>query len=310
MFTEYAIRLVDLQVCLRQGQLMKSLRAICALIALLLADGPAFAWGYEGHELVGSIADQLLENHPAKKQVEKLLGFELRVAAPWLDCVRSVVRHSDGTFEYLPDPNHPEYRVPCTSFEIPAEKARMEDYVARNWDNCTYIPRHGCHETFHFADVAVQHDHYDRSYAGTSDHDIVSAINAAVTMLKGAPSPAPFRIRDPKEALFLLAHLLGDLHQPLHVGAVYLDSRGNLVNPDSDAGLNPSTETAGGNDLFDGHSRLHSEWDAIPNDLGLSANVQMLQKAVSDGPDSLNRISASISGASAGVRLPGGAAAW
>jgi hypothetical protein len=30
----------------------------------------------------------------------------------------------------------------------------------------------------------------------------------------------------------------------------------------------------------------------------------------SGGPDSLNRISASISGASAGVRPPGGAAAW
>ena len=81
------------------------------------------------------------------------------------------------------------------------------------------------------------------------DHDIVSAINTAIAVLKDQPSPAPFSINDKKEALFLLAHFLGDLHQPLHVGAVYLDASGNLVNPDGPGGLDPATETAGGNRL-------------------------------------------------------------
>src|SRR5262249_51714563 len=196
--------------------ILSSCAALCAAIACCMPSGPALGWGHEGHEVVGSIADQLLEGHPAKAQVARILGFELRVAGPWLDCVRSVVHHTDDdTFEYDPDPHHPEYRVPCTSFETPNEKTRMEDYAKRNWTTCVYKPGHGCPETYHFADVAIQHHRYDRSFAGTSEHDIVSAINAAVAKLKNpsAPAPAPLSITDQKEALFLLAHLLGDLHQ-------------------------------------------------------------------------------------------------
>jgi hypothetical protein len=163
--------------------------------------------------------------------VAKILGFELRLAGPWADRVRGVARLPDGKYA----PSKPEYRIPCKVFETPSEIARMEDYVSRNWSNCAFIANHGCGDAYHFADVAMQHDDYSRSFAGTSDHDVVSATN-----LKGQPAPLPFSIRDKKEALFLLAHLVGDLHQPLHVGPVYLDGNGQLVNPDQgglDAGL-------------------------------------------------------------------------
>jgi len=237
----------------------------------------ALAWGVDGHEVVGSIADQLLTGHPAKAKVASILGFELRVAAPWLDCIRSVVRHTDGTFEYTPNPHF--HSPSCNPFETASEKARMEDYARRNWLTCVYKPGHGCHETYHFADVPVQEDHYDRAFAGTSKHDIVSAINAAIAILRNQRPIPPFSIKDQKEALFLLAHLLGDLHQPLHVGAVYLDSRGRRINPDDGSPLDPATETAGGNFLFDGSERLHSEWDDIPNALGSSANAAMMAAA-------------------------------
>jgi hypothetical protein len=122
----------------------------------------------------------------------------------------------------------------------------MEDYAARNWNACVYEDgRRGCQDTYHFADVAVQHDRYDRAFAGTSEHDIVSAINAAIQVLKDQPARAPISVRDKKEALFLLAHFLGDLHQPLHVGAVYLDASGKLVNPDQSGSVDQTTETAG-----------------------------------------------------------------
>jgi hypothetical protein len=239
--------------------------------------GHVLAWGAEGHEVVGSIADQLLGPR-AKAEVNRILGFELRVAAPWADCVRSVERNSDGTFKYAP--SSPEFRIPCTSFEMLEETRRMEDYVARNWAACVYEEgERGCQDTYHFADVAVQHDRYDRAYAGTSDHDIVSAINAAILVLKDQPAPKPFSIRDKKEALFLLTHFLGDLHQPLHVGAVYLDADGKIVNPDRNGPVDPDTETAGGNFIFDQEGTLHSEWDAIPADLGSSADAGMVAKA-------------------------------
>src|ERR1700761_8071232 len=216
---------------------------IVAFIALVSLSDRAFAWAYQGHEVTGAIADQLLGAN-ARKEVADILGFELRVAGPWADCARSVARLPDGTFKYAP--SDPKYRIPCTSFETFAETARMEDYVSRNWLDCMYEKNHGCDEAYHFADVAIQHDDYSPSYAGTTDHDVVSAINAAIAVLRGQPAPLPFSIRDKKEALFLLAHFVGDLHQPLHVGSAYLDRAGKLVNPDQ-TGLDPATETQGGN---------------------------------------------------------------
>lgn len=233
----------------------------CALIMVLLGAAPALAWDAEGHEVVGAVADELLQPN-AKQQVAQILGFKLAVAAPWADCVRSVTRHNDGTFEYVHDQH---FGTPCVPFETDDGKARMEDYVRRNWSNCTYENKPtNCHKAFHFADVAIQHDGYDRSFVGTSDHDVVSAINAAIAVLKGGSAPAPFDIKDQKEALFLLAHFVGDVHQPLHVGAVYLDADGKRVNPDSGT-FDPDTETAGGNFIHEAHGNLHADWDAVPS---------------------------------------------
>ena len=262
-----------------------------AFVVFLAWSGSASAWGYQGHEVIGSIADQLLGAH-AKQQVAEILGVELRVAGPWADCIKSVHRlcdfenHCDdgtSTYSYLPDPNHPEYRTPCTPFENYQETKRMQDYAKRNWSNCSPIP---CHDQYHYANVAYQHDRYNSSYAGTSDHDIVSAIKAAVLVLKNptAERPAPFSILDQKEALLLLAHFVGDLHQPLHVGAIYLDAAGIPVNPDLNPQKGTATETEGGNAIcINPAVNLHYEWDAIPSDLQLDpefrADAALVQKA-------------------------------
>src|SRR5262249_11555673 len=122
---------------------MTSRALIGGLFAVLFASTPAFPWEYQGHEMVGAIADKMLSAN-ASQQVQQSLGFPLQVGAPWRDCVRSAVKKDDGTFDYLPSPFHPEYRIPCKCFEgdtAPAEQARMLDYAARNWVNCTYDTR-------------------------------------------------------------------------------------------------------------------------------------------------------------------------
>jgi len=251
---------------------------LSAILVLLvtLSCSPALAWSPSGHQLVGSIADQMLTPN-ARQHVHALLGYNLRTAATWPDCVRSVKPVGSGDFSYLPDPAHPEYRTPCVRFEGGAEQLRMEDYVKRNWSNCVYTTGRGCHEAYHFADVPVQRDDYQRTYAGTSDHDIVSAITAAQIVLKGGTAPAPFSIKDKKEALLLIAHFVGDLHQPLHVGAVYLDADGRLVDPGGVGGDTPAIHTHGGNSITDGGSNLHSEWDN--SGLGDTADATLLQAA-------------------------------
>lgn len=231
------------------------------------------AWGPSGHALVGTVADSLL-NSNAKANVQNILGFTLSEAAKWPDCARSVYKSKQGQFIYNKDTI---FHADCVAFDAPEEVARMEDYVKRNWDNCDYINGHNCHEAFHFADVAIQHDHYDRAYVGTSDHDIVSAINAAIVVLKSnkpnPKAPKPFNIKDKKEALFLIAHFVGDIHQPLHVGAVYLDEMGNKGDPQEPNG-EVYDETKGGNSIHDGSKKLHSEWDGIPKSWSKAASVK------------------------------------
>ena len=114
---------------------------------------------------------------------------------------------------------------------------------------------------------------------GTNDHDLVSAIGAAVAVLTDKPAPPPFSIKDKKEALLLLTHFVGDLHQPLHVGAIYLDAAGKLVDPDAAPEMDPATETHGGNVIQDENLNLHHEWDDIPTDIGEAFTRELLAAA-------------------------------
>jgi len=232
-----------------------------ALIAIALA-APAAAYGPKGHQMIGAIADTQLSK-AAKAAVAKNLGYTLRTAATWADCVKDVEKNDKGRFVYAPDPR---FSASCKVFATTIGKARMISYARRNWDNCVDpAMTKGCHALYHFADVPIQQDHYDRTFTGTSDHDIVSAINAAIAKLQGNAVPKPFSIKDQAEAMLMLAHLVGDLHQPLHVGAIYLDAHDAPADPGPvttphDAAM----DTRGGNELEVGSSsNLHADWDGV-----------------------------------------------
>ena len=255
--------------------------ALAFLFALLRS---AFAWNAEGHQIAGAVADALLSTN-AKQQVASILGVNLSTAGPWLDCVKSVHRYGDGTFHYVAED---AFEAPCKVFA--SAHSVMHQYVKRNFVQCSYTSRRkgdegdtyfeemGCHNTYHFADVAIQRNRFDRNFQGTNDHDIVAAINAAVAVLIGRPSPPPFKIADKREALFMLAHLVGDLHQPLHVASVYVDANGILVDPDITHTIDPATETIGGNALFDG-GNLHGAWDAAPMNMTVGQALDLLPAA-------------------------------
>lgn len=243
---------------------LKSSRTLSLALMFAALPGTAWAWNAEGHQLVGSIADHLLVGTPAAAQVKQILGgMNLQTVAVWPDCAKGVSSKDDSHFAYKLDPRFAE----CKPFETTQGQAAMVDFVSRNWKQCGSA--HGnelCHNQYHYADVASVHDHYQDGYVGTHSHDIVHAINAAIAVLRGQTAPAPFSIRDKTEALYLLAHYVGDIHQPLHVTALYLDAQGQPFDPD--AGGNPAdADTVGGNSLIDGSQSLHHEWDAIPTTL-------------------------------------------
>lgn len=168
------------------------------------------------HQAVGAIADHLLIGSHAKTEVNAILGvagnneqLTLEKVSVWSDCVRSI--NPDKDFAYDPG----QYRGgACAIFEDDVGINEMASYARRNNSNCEYSgKRRTCHKAFHFTDIDIGHDHYSGQHVGANDHDIVHAINAAIAVLKGNPSPYPFNLNK-KDALMLLAHMMGDLHQP------------------------------------------------------------------------------------------------
>lgn len=245
--------------------------------------GVSHGWSAAGHQTTGAIADALLQGTPVEARVRALVGVDLRTASLWADCAKGVSK-SGGEFFYTVNPVYAE----CAPFETAAGQARMVDYVARNWTGCRPAPgEEPCHKQYHYTDVAIERRAYSRDVVGTSDHDVVAALRAAVRVLQGENAPAPFSIEDKTEAVLLLAHLVGDLHQPLHVGAVYLDPMGHEVDPDRGS-FDPRSNTRGGNLLLDHGVAFHREWDAVPerldaDHLGRSATARALRVPATPG---------------------------
>lgn len=250
------------------------------LLIGIIAFPHAQAWGPDGHHTVAAIAQQLITGSHAEAQVRSLLGtLSLVDAAVWPDCAKGV---NPKTFQYEGAGRFPE----CKVFETAQGQAAMEDFVRRNSTGCVIKPGEEiCHKQYHYSDVAIQHMSYQASFVGARNDDVVAAIVAVTRVLQGGSAPAPFNIKDKSEALRLLTHYVGDVHQPLHVGAIYLDARGTEVNPDQGV-FDPATATRGGNNIMVlplGKANLHATWDAVPaslNDSRVNAAWVAAAKAV------------------------------
>lgn len=257
----------------------KFLRLLLCCAGLITTQ--ALAWGPDAHQAVGAIADQLITKTHAADEVKALLGdLSLREAAVWADCAKGI--DPAKNFTYQSAGKFPE----CKIFESSDGEAQMSDFVRRNDTNCDRKPtEESCHKQYHYADIAIQHDHYDSSFHGARNDDIVAAVAAAIHVLKGESASAPFSLKDKREALLVLTHYVGDIHQPLHVGAVYLNASGKRVDPDRGS-FDATTETRGCNDILLTKTskvkskNLHSAWDAYPTPLGTSSvDASLLKRA-------------------------------
>jgi hypothetical protein len=117
---------------------------------------------------------------------------------------------------------------------------------------------HPAQDTYHYTNIPFQSDRYHPSTPGARPTDILQMTRECVRVLKGASTTFT-----PREALRMLAHLVGDMHQPLHVGNAFVSASGPLrfVVPKGPTGWRT---TAGGNALVYGPQdrfNLHSYWD-------------------------------------------------
>jgi hypothetical protein len=243
--------------------------------AICLTPTLALAWNPQGHQEVGAVAQQMIAGSHAEKWVKYLLGEQsLQLVSVWADCVRGVKSTDGRTLAYQPNPQYTE----CVPFDDPEGVKRMESFVERNWKQCgtTNGPNDFCHTHYHYTDVSNLRDHYQDNYTGTAREDVVHAINATILYLRGQTPPAPFSFADKREALILLDHYVGDISQPLHAAAIYLNADGKVIDPEAQ-GSKPGNETAGGNFIWDGQKNLHAEWDTPPaNPAAFDDQVKLL----------------------------------
>lgn len=212
---------------------MKKLAFVLALSGAFVSAN-ALAWGNDGHRAVGAIADKLIKGTNAEKRVKELLqpGESLESVANWPDCVKG---------NYC-GPQSPE----------------MVEYVNAN-------PKHS---EYHYTDVPFQLDHYHDHDVGTADDDIVQTLKQAIAVLQGKDTPQtnPHHFTR-RQALILITHMTGDIHQPLHVGAAFVSKDGKFVIPKKHGEIDAVGifDSRGGNNFLLDDAKVES--------LALAANI-------------------------------------
>lgn len=214
---------------------MKKLVSLMLSLAILLVPvSSALAWGEDGHRAIGEIASQRIKRRTALKIAAILKpGETLGSVASWADTVKERMGKTDAdpdTNEFLQDLAHNEKN--------------------REW---------------HYDDLALDCRSYQTCTGFTPENDIVHMLNVSIRTLQDRPDPNhPLSKRN---ALKLVVHFLGDIHQPLHVGCGFIENGPNgsiliIKNPAVILARNLPSDK-GANDLIINNDRknLHGFWD-------------------------------------------------
>jgi len=229
--------------------------AVAALRASLLAYGPT------GHEIVGGIADKVIANTRAAEQIYALTdGITLKRASTIADEIKAWDK--TGVEDLSAFPHYIEH---------PKIDRQLREFWRANSPTAEANSPAPSHHWFHYTDVPILNPHkYADGKTGRSQWDVVHMISYCIDVLRGeVPENNPRKITKPL-AVILLAHYVGDIHQPLHVGAEYFNQAGKAVDPDrNEQGI----EDEGGNtialhlihgtadELAHRGLRLHGFWD-------------------------------------------------
>ncbi len=234
---------------------------LLAALGVITVASPVSAYGPLGHQIVGGVADQLLTGTPTEAKIKALLdGMTLEKASVIPDEIKGWDKKGAD------DPNIFHY----------TSRPRIDEQLRAFWranqpthDVNSPVPSH---HWFHYTDVPVlEAAKYADGKTGRSQWDIVHMMNFCVGVLRGTtPEDNDRKITKPV-AVILLAHFVGDIHQPLHVGAEYFNAQGKAVNPDR-GGTPPALADEGGNTIMlqlplsvvQAHKKgikLHGFWD-------------------------------------------------
>jgi hypothetical protein len=209
-------------------------RTLLLILGLLIAN-PLYAWGPLGHSTIAAIAQKHLT--PATQpRIAALLAqghdTDLPSIANWADEVRAAA----------------------------SGRGPLKDDAEAGAFNAKFPTN----ALWHFVDLPLGAKDYNKVAAFTSVNDVVHAIKRCLAILERADNrPDDFT---KLQALRLLVHFVGDIHQPLHCGTGFYDLS-DLSHPVLIADPRLCTgkpNDRGGNDLCfgtDSNQELHALWD-------------------------------------------------
>jgi len=206
---------------------------ILAVLMTVTTATEGWAWGEEGHRAVADAARQLSLTPETREAITKLLGNDdMAAVAVWLDEVRQAKRNQ-GPLVHDPE-------------------AKM------------FNQQHPNNAEWHFVNLPLSSATFstDPSFAGPEKVAIM--INQCIKVLE---TPGKKKtVMTKTQALRTLIHLVGDIHQPLHVSSGYYDfgpdGQATLISDPVKAKGAPSDQ--GGNLLHWGPGKieeLHGDWD-------------------------------------------------
>jgi hypothetical protein len=228
------------------------MRVVLALVLLLPSQ--ALGWGSQGHQAIADAAQTRLDEKAEVALVRILVGGhgttlppgKLAIASTWPDEIRGL-----------------------KSLGLPFGWDKDDVEEAKDFNTA-----YGSNGRWHFVNLPLAAPGYPKpTDAGAllgrfaSPDDVVHAINRAITVLESPAAPANF---SKAQAVRWIVHLVGDIHQPLHVTAgYYATTPGALKQPrilraPADAAKPGVLGDRGGNGLkFPGQNEvsLHSFWD-------------------------------------------------
>src|SRR5918993_3935120 len=150
--------------------------AACAVVVSLFTVS-AGAFGDSGHRIVGTLAELHLRNARAMDEVRRILrpGESLADAAVWPDQIKNELYEDE--------------------------------------DTAIFRLNHPAHDSYHYANLPFQADRYSLMTIGARSTDIVQMARECIRVLKGDARPGSGFTLSQRDALRLLAHFVGDMHQ-------------------------------------------------------------------------------------------------
>jgi hypothetical protein len=246
---------------------MKKLIVVLLIICLFSVN--SYAYGPRGHQLVGAIADRrVARNRALANKIRQLLGgLTLQRVSTLPDEIKGWRCGED----------------PPGASRINRELQAFVD------TNCTQPS----HNSFHFTNIPVFGDEdYDDGEVGRGQFDIVQLIPFCIRVLKGETPETNERAITKSVAVILLAHYLGDIHQPLHVGAEFFDADGNPFGPTptnrgfADQGGNKLTLFTFVNGTRTSAGKMHGYWDSqtVENAFGSQQDTTVARRLATREP--------------------------